>query len=58
MGWVETDQIKEIAKLLAKVNKDIPFTILAFLGSYKLEHIPSPNLRQMLEAYEVAKEAI
>jgi pyruvate-formate lyase-activating enzyme len=55
-GWVETNQIKEIARLLAEVNKEIPFTILAFFGSYKLKHLPSPNLYQMLEAYQVAKD--
>jgi pyruvate-formate lyase-activating enzyme len=54
--WVETDQIREIAKLLVKVDRDIPFTILAFFGSYKLEYLPSPSLNQMLEAYKVAKE--
>ncbi len=56
-GWVETDQIKEIAKLLAKVDVEIPFTILAFFGEYKLKDIPSPNLNQMLGAYRASKEA-
>ena len=56
-GWVETDQIEKIAKLLAKVNSEIPFTILAFFGEYKLNNTPSPNLNQMLKAYQAAKEA-
>jgi len=56
-GWVETDQIKKIANHLAQINDEIPFTILAFFGEYKLKNLPSPNLNQMLQAYEVAKEA-
>ncbi|MCX8030774.1 MAG: radical SAM protein, partial [Thermodesulfovibrionales bacterium] len=56
-GWVETDQIKEIAKHLAKTSSEIPFTILAFFGEYKLKGLQSPNLYQMLDAYCVSKEA-
>lgn len=56
-GWVETDQIRKIAKLVASVSYEIPFTILAFFGEYKLKDVPSPNLCQMLEAYHASKEA-
>ncbi len=56
-GWVETDQIREIARLLVNVNEKIPFTILAFFGEYKLKDVPSPDLKQMLDAYNSAKEA-
>ncbi|MCX7972975.1 MAG: radical SAM protein [Candidatus Aminicenantes bacterium] len=55
-GWVETDQIKKIAQLLAKVDNSIPFTILAFFGEYKLKDLPTPTLDQMLEAYRAVKE--
>lgn len=54
---VEADQIGEIAKHLAKIKVEIPFTILAFFGEYKLENLPSPNLDQMLQAYLATKEA-
>lgn len=56
-NWVETDQIREIARLLAKTNSEIPFTILAFFGEYRLKNVPSPSLNQMLEAYLATKEA-
>lgn len=56
-GWVETDQIKQIALLLAKVDPNIPFTILAFFGEYQMRDVPSPTLNQMIAAYEAAKEA-
>jgi pyruvate formate lyase activating enzyme len=55
-GMVETDQIREIARLLVKLNEEIPFTILAFFGAYKLEHLPSPNLYQMLDAYRAVRD--
>lgn len=55
-GWVEVDQLKEIANVLSAVDKEIPFTILAFFPEYKMKNVPSPNLEQMLSAYEAVKE--
>lgn len=54
-GWVETDQIKEIAELLAQVDDEIPYAIIAFFPEHKLKHIESPNFEQMKRAFEVAK---
>lgn len=56
-GWVEAEEIKKIARLLAGVNKDTYFTILAFFGEHKLKDVPSPSLEQMVEAYQVSREA-
>jgi pyruvate-formate lyase-activating enzyme len=55
-GWVETNQIEKIALHLAKIDDEIPFTILAFFGAYKLKHVPSPTLDQMLDAYVATKK--
>ncbi len=51
-GWVEDDQIGDIAGLIASVDVRIPFTILAFFPQYLLNNVPSPKLSQMLSAYE------
>jgi len=56
-GWVEEDQIGQIAALLAAADPGIYFTILAFFGQYKLDGVPGPNLEQMLRAYRASKEA-
>lgn len=55
-GWVETDQIENIARILAKVDPQIPFTILAFFPEYQLQEVPPPNFEQMMGAYERVKE--
>jgi pyruvate formate lyase activating enzyme len=55
-GWVEEDQIGAIAKLISQVNRNIPFTILAFFPEYKMKNIPAPNIEQMLKAYDKARE--
>ncbi len=56
-GWVEADQIGKIATVLASVDAEIPFTILAFFPAYKMIDVPTPNLRQMIDAYNAAKDA-
>ena len=56
-GWVETGQIKKIAELLAQIDSEIPYAIIAFLSEHKLKDVPSPNFQQMIDAFEVAKDA-
>lgn len=54
-AWIEKDQIEKIATLLAAVDKNIPFTILAFFPEHEMGNVPSPTLEQMLSAYEAAR---
>lgn len=56
-GWVETDQIRRIAELLAQVGSEIPYAIVAFFPEHKMMKVPSPNFQQMVEAFEAAKDA-
>ena len=55
-GWVETDQLEEIARILVEVDPQIPYTILAFFPEYQLKEVPSPSFEQMVEAYTRVKE--
>jgi pyruvate-formate lyase-activating enzyme len=55
-GWVEEDQLKSIAGIIAEVDKAIPFTILAFFPEYRMKNVPSPSFEQMVKAYDAVKE--
>lgn len=55
-GWVETDQITAIARLIADLDPEIPFTILAFFPAYRMSDTPPPTLEQMVEACEAVCE--
>jgi len=55
-NWVEVDQIVKIAKLIADLDSDIPFTILAFFPAYKLSHLRTPTLMEMVKAYFAVKD--
>lgn len=56
-GWVESDQIGEIAKLLAQVDSEIPYAIIAFIPEYQLRSVRPPTFEEMVRAFEAAKDA-
>jgi pyruvate formate lyase activating enzyme len=56
-GLVESDELERIARLLAAVDAEIPFTILAFFPEYQMKDFRSPNTREMVEAYRKVKSA-
>ena len=55
-GWVETDQIKRITRLICQLDEHVPFTILALFPAFLMTDTPRPTLSQMLEAYNAVKE--
>ncbi|MFX1298399.1 MAG: radical SAM protein [Promethearchaeota archaeon] len=55
-GWVELDQLEKIFTLVAQVDVNIPFTILAFFPQYKLINDRPPTMLEMLQAYYLAKD--
>ena len=54
-NWVEVDQIRAVARLIADLDVDIPFTILAYFPEYKLKE-RSPTLMEMVRAYLAVEE--
>ncbi|UCC65797.1 MAG: radical SAM protein [Anaerolineae bacterium] len=56
-GWVEGDQISAIARLIADLDPDVPFTVLAFFPAHRMRDTPPPTLAQMVEAYEAVRKA-
>jgi pyruvate-formate lyase-activating enzyme len=52
---VEADQLGEIARVIARVNPAIPFTLLAFFPQYRMNDRRSPTLDEMIGAYKAAR---
>ncbi|MGD9080552.1 MAG: radical SAM protein [Desulfobacterales bacterium] len=52
---VEVDDLRNIARILAAADADIPFTILAFFPEYKMKDHASPTVVEMVEAYRRIK---
>ena len=55
-GWVERDQIVRIARLIREVDRNIPFTILAFFPAYRLYKSRPPTLMEMVETFRAVRE--
>jgi pyruvate-formate lyase-activating enzyme len=54
-GLVETDDLGKIARLVAQVDQEIPFTILAFFPEYRMKDYARPTVEQMVDAYQKTK---
>jgi len=54
-GLVETDELEKIARDLKKVDRSIPFTILAFFPEYRMKDFQSPSVKEMVAAYQRVK---
>ncbi len=55
-GVVEEDQIVQIARLLVEVDRDIPFTILAYFPEHQMRSYRPPVLDEMLQTYKKVKD--
>jgi pyruvate-formate lyase-activating enzyme len=56
-GLVEVEELGKISRSLQRVDRAIPFTILAFFPEYKMKHFRSPSVEEIVRAYEAARSA-
>ena len=54
-GFVETDELAQIARNLKDVDPRIPFTILAFFPQHQMMTYRSPTVREMVESYQAVR---
>jgi len=56
-GWVEENQLVSIARLLAGIDPQIPFTLLAFFPEYLLKDARPPTVTEMISTYHSVRDA-
>ncbi|MFX1339064.1 MAG: radical SAM protein [Promethearchaeota archaeon] len=54
-GLVEIEQFEKIAQLIAELDENLPFHILAFFPQYKLKDFRPPTLNEILDTYKMVK---
>ena len=54
-GLVEAADLENIARILYSVDREIPFTILAFFPEYKMKDFSRPSVAEMVEACKGVK---
>ncbi len=55
-GYVETEEVNRLSAFIARVNPEIPYTLLAFSPQYVMDDLPTTSYKQANECYEAAKE--
>ncbi len=55
-GYVDSEEIRNIARFIAEVNAKIPYSLLAFSPQYVMADLPPTSRRQANRCYEAAKK--
>jgi pyruvate formate lyase activating enzyme len=56
-GYIEADQVGQIAGFIAKLDPTIPYALLAFHPAFEMNDLPSTSGRQARECLSAAKNA-
>lgn len=56
-GYVERDEVSQIAQFIASLNPDIPYSLLGFFPHFYFKDLPPTSLRHAEECREAALEA-
>ncbi|MCS7138539.1 MAG: radical SAM protein, partial [Crenarchaeota archaeon] len=55
-GYVDEVEVENIARFIAEIDPNIPYTLLAFYPQYVMDDLPTTSWRQAKECYNVAKK--
>lgn len=56
-GYIDQKEVSKIAKFLAKIDKEIPYSLLAFYPCFKFLDLPTTSKIQAENCFKVTKEA-
>ncbi|MCS7265041.1 MAG: radical SAM protein [Armatimonadetes bacterium] len=56
-GYVDVDEVANIARFIARLSPDIPYSLLAFHPDFLMDDLPTTSLEHMRRCYEAAKDA-
>jgi len=54
-GYIDVEEVENIARFISDVNPDIPYALLAFSPQYMMKDLPTTSRKQAKESYQVAK---
>ncbi|MEM2173043.1 MAG: radical SAM protein [Thermoproteota archaeon] len=55
-GYVDEVEVENIARFIAGIDPEIPYTLLAFYPQYVMDDLPTTSWKQARECYDVAKK--
>lgn len=57
-GYVDAEEVEGIARFLADLNPEIPYSLLIFHPDYLMRDLPVTPIEQVVECYRVAKKRL
>jgi len=55
-GYIDAEEVENIAMFIATVDPEIPYTLLAFYPQYMMKDLPTTSRKQAQECYRAAKK--
>jgi len=55
-GYVDVEEVENIAKFISETNPEIPYTLLAFYPQYVMNDLPTTRREQADHCYQAAKK--
>ena len=56
-GYIEAEEVSRIARFIASLHRDIPYSLLAFYPHFEMSDLPVTSKAQALECVQAATEA-
>jgi len=56
-GYVDEEEVHDIAQFISSLNPEIPYSLLAFYPSFYLRDLPTTSRRHALRCQEIAMHA-
>ncbi len=57
-GYVDVEEVENIARFIGKIDPDIPYTLLAFHPSYVMDDLPTTSRKQATECQKAAEKYV
>ena len=55
-GYVDVNEVKNIAEFIASLDESIPYSLLAFYPNFYMKDLPTTSRKHAEECYRVAKK--
>jgi len=55
-GYVDAEEVRNLASLIAEVDSGIPYTLLAFYPQYAMTDLPTTSRELAIKCRDVAEE--
>jgi len=56
LGYVDCEEVENIASFISEIDPNIPYTLLAFYPCYVMEDLPTTSKKQAIDCRKAAEK--